>query len=96
LSLRTAAWIFAFTLTATMITVIATEIWQGQLLVPDRPYRLLVSSWTSSLVAAVLLTRIDQQRRQIIALDRRLAKREEDERLARIEALLEPDRGTGH
>ena len=94
--LRTAAWILAFALTATVIIVMTTEIWQGQLLVPDRFYRLLVSSWTSSIVAAVMLTLMDQQRRQIIALDRRLAKREEDERLARIEALLEPDRSTGH
>lgn len=91
MSLRTAAWIFAFTLTATMTIVMTTEIWQGQLLIPDRPYRLLVSSWTSSIVAAVMMTLMDQQRRQLTALERRLAKREEDDRLARIEALLNTD-----
>ncbi|WP_154697087.1 hypothetical protein [Lentzea guizhouensis] len=67
------------------------EIWHGQLLVPDRTFRLLSSSWCVSLVAAVVVTRTEEQKRQVSALERRLAKREEVTRLDRIVALLEPD-----
>jgi hypothetical protein len=87
--LRTAAWIFAVVLTIALAIVFATEVWHGRLLVPALPYRLLVGSWSASLVAALVMMRADHQR-QIAALERRL-RRQEEKRLDRIAALLEPE-----